>query len=53
MNAFIGDGTGAFTAAGTPAVGMTPKGAAMADFNLDGKADIAVADSADNTARCS
>jgi len=48
---FLGNGTGAFSAApGSPfAVGTDPESIAVADFNGDGKPDIAVANSDDGT----
>jgi hypothetical protein len=38
-----------FGAVGTTAVGNQPRGIVMADFNSDGKADVAVANSGSNT----
>ncbi|MGA9670577.1 MAG: TIGR03118 family protein, partial [Terracidiphilus sp.] len=48
---FLGDGSGAFTpATNSPVVvGVAPASIAMADFNGDGKADLAVANLGDNT----
>ena len=47
----LGNGTGGFTAAlGSPfAVGSAPVSVAAADFNRDGKTDLAIANSGDNT----
>ncbi|HEU0122002.1 MAG TPA: FG-GAP-like repeat-containing protein [Bryobacteraceae bacterium] len=44
VSIFLGSGTGGFTAApgGPVAVGVGPVGMASADFNADGKADLAV-----------
>jgi hypothetical protein len=46
----LGNGAGGFTpAAGSPvATGSTPAGLVAADFNLDGRPDLAVADSGSN-----
>jgi hypothetical protein len=48
---FLGDGNGSFTAApGSPiAVGNAPYAVAVADFNGDGKLDLAVANNGDGT----
>ena len=47
----LGNGTGGFTpAAGSPfAVGTNPSSVTVADFNADGKADLAIANLNDNT----
>jgi hypothetical protein len=48
---FLGDGTGNFTtASGSPiAVGTNPQAIVTGDFNNDGKLDLAIANSGDNT----
>ena len=45
----LGDGTGHFTLASSPAVGIYPQGVAVGDFNGDGKLDLAVANYTSNT----
>jgi len=51
VTVLLGNGSGGFTAAsGSPvAVGNHPNSVAVGDFNGDGKADLAVANFADNT----
>ncbi|MGA2382721.1 MAG: VCBS repeat-containing protein [Gemmatimonadales bacterium] len=53
VTVFLGDGAGGFTEAiakGSPfAVGRGPRGMVLADFNGDGKLDIATANYTDNT----
>lgn len=51
LTVLLGDGKGGFApASGTPyAVGRTPLSVAAADFNKDGTADLAIANSGDNT----
>lgn len=45
-----GSASAVFSSAGSPATGTAPRGVTVADFNLDGKLDLATADAGDNTA---
>jgi uncharacterized protein YcsI (UPF0317 family) len=51
VTVLLGNGTGGFTAAASSpfAVGSAPVSLAVADFNKDGKNDLAIANSGDNT----
>jgi hypothetical protein len=49
VSILLGDGTGNFTAASSPAVGSNPTSVAVGDFNGDGKLDLAVANAESNT----
>jgi hypothetical protein len=49
VSILLGDGTGKFTAASSPATGLEPNGVAVGDFNGDGKLDLAVANTLSNT----
>jgi hypothetical protein len=48
VSVLLGDRDGTFRAAGTITVGSTPKSLAVADFNGDGRPDLAVADFGDD-----
>jgi len=50
VSILLGDGTGNFSPASSPAVGDWPTSVAAADFNGDGILDLAVANKHDNTA---
>ncbi len=51
VTVLLGDGTGGFTAAsGSPiTVGLDPSSVAVGDFNGDGRLDLTIANSSDNT----
>jgi hypothetical protein len=49
VSILLGDGTGNFTAASSPATGNAPQSVAVGDFNGDGKLDLAVANEEDGT----
>src|SRR2546427_6625071 len=49
LSILLGNGDGSFQAAETQALSSTAAGMAVADFNLDGKSDLAVSDSDPNT----
>jgi hypothetical protein len=51
VSIFLGDGTGNFTPAPTPLIitGENPQGITTADFNSDGKPDLAVTNQSGNT----
>jgi FG-GAP-like repeat/Abnormal spindle-like microcephaly-assoc'd, ASPM-SPD-2-Hydin/FG-GAP repeat len=49
VSILLGDGTGHFTLASSPAVGDLPLSVAVGDFNRDGKLDVVTANSQDNT----
>ncbi|MBZ5564256.1 MAG: FG-GAP-like repeat-containing protein [Acidobacteriia bacterium] len=42
VSILLGDGTGHFTLASSPATGLSPRAVAVGDFNRDGKLDLAV-----------
>jgi uncharacterized protein (DUF2141 family) len=45
----LGDGTGSFTTASSPATGTIPVSVAVGDFSGDGRLDLAVVNASDNT----
>jgi hypothetical protein len=49
VSILLGDGTGSFALASSPAVGYGPESVAVGDFNGDGKLDLAVANENGNT----
>ncbi len=53
VSILLGDGTGVFTLASSPATGWSPISVAVGDFNGDGKLDVAVLNSCGNDPTCS